>query len=202
MTRYEQGLPVHVAFDKPPRMVNVAGEYLSNLGLTQFRCAETEKFPHVTFFFNDYREPPFPGESRQMAQSPSVATYDLQPQMSAPQICEIVTSRLAAKDCEDFILVNVLSPETFQQEHIPGSRNIPLQSGQFLQQFREATRGDIHRQLVVYCAGPRCDASAKAAERLREAGYTQVVEFQDGMEQWKREGFPVDSPSESHAESS
>lgn len=106
MTRYEEGLPVEVAFDKPPRMVNVGGEFISAQGLRQFRCAETEKFPHVTFFFNDYREQPFPGESRQMAQSPSVATYDLQPQMSAPEICEIVLKRLAAADCEDFILVN------------------------------------------------------------------------------------------------
>ncbi len=106
LTRYEEGLPVEVAFDKPPRMINVGGEYLSAKGLTQFRCAETEKFPHVTFFFNDYREQPFPGESRQMAQSPSVATYDLKPEMSALEVCDIVLKRLAAADCEDFILVN------------------------------------------------------------------------------------------------
>lgn len=106
MTNYEKGLPVHVAFNKPDRMPNVAGEWLSNKGLTQFRCAETEKFPHVTFFFNDYREEPFPGETREMAQSPKVATYDLQPEMSAPKICELVLARLNATDCPDFILVN------------------------------------------------------------------------------------------------
>jgi 2,3-bisphosphoglycerate-independent phosphoglycerate mutase len=106
MTNYETGLPVKVAFEKPERMVNVAGQFLSDHKLTQFRCAETEKFPHVTFFFNDYREEPFPGEQREMAQSPAVATYDLQPEMSAPKICELVLQRLAAKDCEDFILVN------------------------------------------------------------------------------------------------
>ncbi|MCC7408447.1 MAG: alkaline phosphatase family protein, partial [Phycisphaeraceae bacterium] len=61
---------------------------------------------HVTFFFNDYREEPFPGESRQMAQSPKVATYDLQPEMSAPRIRDIVLARLAAADCEDLIVVN------------------------------------------------------------------------------------------------
>ena len=106
MTAYEQGLPVHVAFTKPPRMTNIAGQYLDSLGLRQFRCAETEKFAHVTFFFNDYREQPFDGETRQMAQSPKVPTYDLQPQMSAQQITEIVLARLHARDCEDFILVN------------------------------------------------------------------------------------------------
>ncbi|MCC7147015.1 MAG: 2,3-bisphosphoglycerate-independent phosphoglycerate mutase [Phycisphaeraceae bacterium] len=106
MTEYEKGLPVHAAYTKPPKMANIAGEYVSKLGLKQFRCAETEKFPHVTFFFNDYREEPFPGESRQMAQSPKVATYDLQPEMSAPQIRDIVLARLSAKDCEDLIVVN------------------------------------------------------------------------------------------------
>ncbi len=106
MTSYEEGLPVFVAYPKPPRMTNIAGEYLSRLGLRQFRCAETEKYPHVTFFFNDYREEPFPGESREVAQSPRVATYDLKPEMSAPEVCRIVLDRLAADDCEDFILVN------------------------------------------------------------------------------------------------
>ena len=106
MTAYEEGLPVDVAYPKPPKMVDTAGEYFAKLGLRQFRCAETEKFPHVTFFFNDYREQPFPGESRQMAQSPKVPTYDLQPQMSAPEVRDLVLARLNAEDCEDFILVN------------------------------------------------------------------------------------------------
>ncbi len=59
MAGYETGLPVHVVFDKPAKMPEIFGEYLAEHGLTQFRSAETEKFPHVTFFFNDYREPPF-----------------------------------------------------------------------------------------------------------------------------------------------
>lgn len=108
MTAYEQELGqwVEVAFPKAPKMENIAGAYLSGLGFTQFRCAETEKFPHVTFFFNDYRDDPFPGEKRQMAQSPQVSTYDQQPEMSARQIADLVLARLAAEDCEDFILVN------------------------------------------------------------------------------------------------
>ncbi|MEM1209877.1 MAG: 2,3-bisphosphoglycerate-independent phosphoglycerate mutase [Planctomycetota bacterium] len=95
-----------VAFRKPPKMENIGAAYLSEKGLTQFHCAETEKFPHVTFFFNDYREDPFPGETREMAQSPQVATYDLQPEMSAEKVKQLVLDRINADDCPDFILVN------------------------------------------------------------------------------------------------
>lgn len=108
MTPYSNRLAslAKVAFEKPPRMTDIAGEYFSRLGLTQFRCAETEKYPHVTFFFNDYRDEPFAGEHREIIQSPKVATYDLQPEMSARGVCEAVLRRLAAKDCEDMIVVN------------------------------------------------------------------------------------------------
>ncbi len=108
MTAYETDLNqyVNVAFPKPPKMTNIGGEYLASKGLRQFRCAETEKFPHVTFFFNDYRDEPFDGEGREMPQSPQVATYDLKPEMSAHQVRDIVLARIAADDCEDFILVN------------------------------------------------------------------------------------------------
>ncbi|MEM8783377.1 MAG: 2,3-bisphosphoglycerate-independent phosphoglycerate mutase [Planctomycetota bacterium] len=110
MTAYDETFTdfpgLSVAYPKPPKMEDVAGEYLSKLGKTQFRCAETEKFPHVTFFANDYREEPFPGESRQMAQSPKVATYDKQPEMSAPEIRDLVVNRVNSDDCDDFFLVN------------------------------------------------------------------------------------------------
>ncbi len=108
MTEYwEELLPfVKVAFSKPPKMKNIAGEYLSSLGLRQFRCAETEKYPHVTFFFNDYRDPPFPGESRENPPSARVATYDAKPEMSAAEVRDAVLARLAAQDCEEFIVVN------------------------------------------------------------------------------------------------
>ena len=108
MTAYQEELNplVNVAFPKPPKMENIGGAYLAANGKTQFRCAETEKFPHVTFFFNDYREEPFEGEGRKMAQSPKVATYDLQPEMSAYEVCDIVLSRINAEDGEDMIIVN------------------------------------------------------------------------------------------------
>ena len=108
MTPYSERLAglARVAFPRPPKLVNIAGEYFSNLGMTQFRCAETEKYPHVTFFFNDYREEPFPGEKREIVQSPRVATYDLAPEMSARGVCDAVLARLRADDCEDVIVVN------------------------------------------------------------------------------------------------
>jgi len=108
MTAYSEQLATlaRVAFPKPPRMVNIAGAYLSGLGLTQFRCAETEKFAHVTFFFNDSRDEPFDGEHRTLVQSPSVSTYDQQPEMSAAGIRDAVLERLAADDCEDVFVIN------------------------------------------------------------------------------------------------
>ncbi|MDQ7014012.1 MAG: 2,3-bisphosphoglycerate-independent phosphoglycerate mutase [Planctomycetota bacterium] len=114
MTAYSEQLATlaRVAFPKPPRMVNIAGAYLSGLGLTQFRCAETEKFAHVTFFFNDSRDEPFEGEHRTLVQSPSVSTYDQQPEMSAAGIRDAVLERLAphtADDphhCEDVFVIN------------------------------------------------------------------------------------------------
>ena len=107
MTRYESGLPIEVIFEKPPKMEGILGEVISNAGLRQFRCAETEKFPHVTFFFNDYREDPFPGESRAIVPSPTdVPTYDQKPEMSAAGVRDAVLERLAAEDCESLIVVN------------------------------------------------------------------------------------------------
>jgi 2,3-bisphosphoglycerate-independent phosphoglycerate mutase len=108
MTDYWDALSpyVKVAFPKPARMRGIAGEFVSGLGLTQFRCAETEKYPHVTFFFNDYRDQPFPGERRENPQSPKVATYDLKPEMAAGDVRDAVLRRLRSSDCEPFIVVN------------------------------------------------------------------------------------------------
>jgi 2,3-bisphosphoglycerate-independent phosphoglycerate mutase len=91
LTRYAEDLAAQVAY-LPDRPVNVLGEYLSSLGKTQLRIAETEKYAHVTFFFSGGREVPFAGEERILIPSPKVATYDLQPQMSA----EAVTDQMVA----------------------------------------------------------------------------------------------------------
>jgi 2,3-bisphosphoglycerate-independent phosphoglycerate mutase len=112
MSQYERGLPTQVMFTRPDKMKNILGECVSAAGRTQFRCAETEKFPHVTFFFNDYREEPFPGEQREIIPSPrDVPTYDMKPEMSAAGVCDAVLRRIAAPDCESLIVVNFANPD-------------------------------------------------------------------------------------------
>jgi 2,3-bisphosphoglycerate-independent phosphoglycerate mutase len=105
LTEYQSDLPVHVAIPKADKMTNILGAYASHRGLTQFRCAETEKFPHVTFFFNDYREAPFKGEDRQIVPSPrDVTTYDQKPEMSAVEVTEEMLSRINAGSHDLYIL--------------------------------------------------------------------------------------------------
>jgi 2,3-bisphosphoglycerate-independent phosphoglycerate mutase len=113
MTNYESTLPVSgVAFEKPNAMKNIFGDVVSKNGLKQLRCAETEKFPHVTFFFNDYREHPFDGETRLLVPSPTdVSTYDQKPEMSAKQVCQGVLEAIRGDDCPDVIVVNFANPD-------------------------------------------------------------------------------------------
>ncbi|MDM4018059.1 2,3-bisphosphoglycerate-independent phosphoglycerate mutase [Roseiconus lacunae] len=106
MTGYETGLPVKVIFEKPPKMPNILGQYVSEQGLKQFRCAETEKYPHVTFFFNDYRDDPFEGQFQEMAQSPrDVSTYDQKPEMSAAEVTGYVLKEIESGRSE-LLIVN------------------------------------------------------------------------------------------------
>jgi len=110
MTEYDATIPAPVAFPKPPKMKNIMGAYWSSLGLKQFRCAETEKYAHVTFFFNDYTEKPFSGEDRQIVPSPRVRTYDLKPEMSAYEVADIVLKRLDLNKY-DVMVVNFANPD-------------------------------------------------------------------------------------------
>ncbi len=110
MTEYDASIPAPVAFPKPPKMKNILAAYWSELGLKQFRCAETEKYAHVTFFFNDYTEKPFKGEDRQIVPSPKVRTYDLKPEMSAPEVANVVLERLDS-DKYDVMVVNFANPD-------------------------------------------------------------------------------------------
>ncbi|WP_218080837.1 2,3-bisphosphoglycerate-independent phosphoglycerate mutase [Anthocerotibacter panamensis] len=95
-TQYEAGLPVQVVF-QPQNLNHLLGEVIAEHRLLQFRCAETEKYAHVTYFFNGGNEKPYPGEDREMILSPRVATYDQCPQMSAPAVTEAVLKALAAQ---------------------------------------------------------------------------------------------------------
>jgi 2,3-bisphosphoglycerate-independent phosphoglycerate mutase len=105
MTRYDEAYKgLHVVFEKD-NLNNTLGEVLSVAGLTQVRIAETEKYPHVTFFFSGGREEPFAGERRIMVPSPKVATYDLQPEMSAEGITEAIIADIEAHQ-PNFICLN------------------------------------------------------------------------------------------------
>lgn len=98
LTEYEQGLCPHVIFERPAKMKHILGSYLSELKIPQFRCAETEKYAHVTFFFNDYREDPFEREERCLIPSPKeVETYDQKPEMSALAVKDKVVEAILAK---------------------------------------------------------------------------------------------------------
>ena len=103
-TQYDATMPnVDVAF-KPQELTNVLGEYLAKCGKTQLRIAETEKYAHVTFFFNGGVEAPFEGEDRALINSPKVATYDMQPEMSAYQVADECVARIESGKYDVIIL--------------------------------------------------------------------------------------------------
>ncbi|MDP3262415.1 MAG: 2,3-bisphosphoglycerate-independent phosphoglycerate mutase [Tabrizicola sp.] len=110
MVEYSTAHNTFMATAFPKRsLVNTLGEWVSNHGRTQFRLAETEKYPHVTFFLNGGRETPYPGEDRAMPLSPKVATYDLQPEMSAPEVSDKLVA--AINHGYDLIVVNFANPD-------------------------------------------------------------------------------------------
>jgi len=108
MTAYEDGLPVAVAF--PPEAARSLAQAFSEAGWTQFHVAETEKYAHVTYFFNGGVEAPYPGEDRLLVPSPKVATYDLQPEMSAPGVTDALVGAIASGRY-DFIVANFANPD-------------------------------------------------------------------------------------------
>jgi len=110
MTRYDNTFKgVEVLFEKE-ELTHVLGEVLAGAGKTQLRIAETEKYPHVTFFFNGGREEPYPGEQRIMCPSPKVATYDLKPEMSAYEVRDAVLPVISKREA-DFICLNFANPD-------------------------------------------------------------------------------------------
>lgn len=109
-TVYADDLNVDGVLFGKDKLKNTLGEVLSKAGKKQYHSAETEKYPHVTYFFNGRWEEPWEGEERKIVPSPKVATYDLQPEMSAPELTEATLKRLDDAD-DDFILVNFANPD-------------------------------------------------------------------------------------------
>ena len=104
MTQYDQTFPIPQAFP-PFSLARILAQVLADQGRTQFRTAETEKYPHVTYFFNGGHEPPYPGEERRLVPSQRVATYDLAPEMSAKGITDVLCRTIETGD-HDFLLCN------------------------------------------------------------------------------------------------
>ncbi|MBM6618992.1 2,3-bisphosphoglycerate-independent phosphoglycerate mutase [Bacillus suaedaesalsae] len=109
LTHFSETVQGYVAF-KPTNLDNTLGEVLAQNGLKQLRIAETEKYPHVTFFFSGGREQEFPGEERILINSPKVATYDLQPEMSAYEVTDALLGEIA-QDKHDVIILNFANPD-------------------------------------------------------------------------------------------
>lgn len=109
LTEYNKLFALPVAFKSEP-LKNILADYLSQLGFTQLRIAETEKYAHITFFFNGGIEAPFPGEERILVPSPKVATYDLQPEMSALQVTETLVNEIKNHH-HDVIICNFANPD-------------------------------------------------------------------------------------------
>jgi 2,3-bisphosphoglycerate-independent phosphoglycerate mutase len=109
LTHFSETVDGYVAFN-PTNLDNTLGEVLSQNQLTQLRIAETEKYPHVTFFMSGGREEKFPGEERILINSPKVATYDLQPEMSAYEVTDALVEQIEA-DRFDAILLNFANPD-------------------------------------------------------------------------------------------
>ena len=109
MTRYDKNFNLPVVIP-PESMSNILANVMGGLNMRNLRVAETEKYAHVTYFFNGGVEQPFPGEDRVMVQSPKVATYDLQPEMSCPELTDRLVAAIASKQF-DFIVCNIANPD-------------------------------------------------------------------------------------------
>jgi 2,3-bisphosphoglycerate-independent phosphoglycerate mutase len=148
LTNYDDTFKnVHVIFDKD-NLENTLGEVLANAGKKQIRIAETEKYPHVTFFFSGGRETAFEGESRILCPSPKVATYDLKPEMSAHNIKDKIIPELNKKEA-DFICLNFANPDMVGHTGV----------------FEAAVKAC---ETVDFCAG-------KVTEAALQNGYTIII---------------------------
>ncbi|MFT6924540.1 MAG: 2,3-bisphosphoglycerate-independent phosphoglycerate mutase [Psychromonas sp.] len=136
MTEYDAQFPFPILFE-PQLPQQVLAQIISAAGMQQFHCAETEKYPHVTYFFNGGIEPPFPGETRKIIPSPAVATYDLKPEMSAPAVANEVITAIES-DSYQFVLVNFANTDmvghtAVRPAVISAVETVDLQSSRIIQ---------------------------------------------------------------------
>jgi 2,3-bisphosphoglycerate-independent phosphoglycerate mutase len=162
-TQYEQGLPVAVAFP-PESLDGLLGQVVSEHGLRQFRTAETEKYPHVTYFMNGGIEQAFPGEDRHLVPSPRVATYDQAPAMSAEKLTDSCIAAIA-KGIYSLVVINYANPDMVGH------------TGQM-----EAATSAI--ATVDHCVGRLVEATTRMGGTLlitADHGNAEVMEGPDGL---------------------
>ena len=141
MTQYDGSLPVKVAFE-PQNLSNILGEVVANHGIKQFRTAETEKYAHVTYFFNGGREDPFEGEDRELVSSPQVATYDKAPAMSAKAVTDTAITAIG-KGKYGLVVINYANPDMVghtgnMEATIQALESVDVQIGRLLDAIGQA----------------------------------------------------------------
>lgn len=149
MTNYKSSFKnIHVIFDKD-NVYNTLGEIVSKAGLNQIRIAETEKYAHVTFFFSGGRESEFTGERRILIPSPKVATYDLQPEMSAPQVKDAIVAELNKKSA-DFVCLNFANGDMVGHTGVYSAIEKAIKAvDQCVKEVIEAARANGYDVLVI-----------------------------------------------------
>ena len=155
MTDYRAGFPTPIAFASKD-LEGTLGEAVSKADLTQLRMAETEKYPHVTFFFSGGREKPYAGEERGMAASPKVATYDLQPEMSAPELTDKALAAIRLKKF-DLIILNFANGDMVghtgvEKAAIAAVEEVDKDVGKIVEAIRE-----VHGDLLVTADHGNCE---------------------------------------------
>lgn len=184
MTPYDSTFKgMNVLFNKD-NVANTMGEYVSNLGLTQLRVAETEKFPHVTFFFSGGREAEFKGESRILIPSPKVATYDLQPEMSAPGIAEAMVEAINSQK-HDFIVLNFANCDMVGHTGVRSAIQEAIKAvDKYMGQVVDAAKANDYETIIIADHGNadfsmNADGSPNTAHSLNPVPIVYVTENKD-----------------------
>jgi 2,3-bisphosphoglycerate-independent phosphoglycerate mutase len=181
MTPYDSSYKgLHILFDKD-NVQNTLGEYVSSLGLKQLRIAETEKFAHVTFFFSGGRESEFEGEERILVASPKVATYDLQPEMSAPEVADKLVAALNTKKF-DFVALNFANGDMVGHTGIyEAIQKAVVTVDNCVKQVVEAAKANDYEVIIIADHGnadfaENADGSPNTAHSLNPVPFIYVTE--------------------------
>ena len=186
MTPYDASFKgVHILFDKD-NVSNTLGEFLSAQQKTQLHIAETEKYAHVTFFFNGGRETPFDGEERVLVNSPKVATYDLQPEMSAYEVKDALVAEIN-KNKFDFIVVNYANGDMVGHTGIYSAIETAIKTvDDCVKDTVEAAKANGYEVIIIADHGNadnavNADGSANTAHSLNPVPFVYVTENKDAQ---------------------